>query len=299
MDTPLVSVCCLVYNHEPFLRECFEGFVMQKTTFPIEVLVHDDASTDHSADIIREYTEKYPDIFKPIYQTENQYSKGVDICGVYQFPRVCGKYIAMCEGDDYWTDPLKLQKQVDFLEENPDFSLCYHDRDVLRNNVLQKESVKPIKDVFEKNEIIDFFIPTQTVVFRNIDEIIPSKCMSLDIVIWMSLSRFGKTRYLDFCGAVYRIHDGGLWSGNSFIENYTRSIVARKACFWHMKGIDRKGLANIIGKWMVWRYEYYAKEKKYANLFWDFCIISFYSLWIGNMDNMRRCKWILKECNLL
>lgn len=122
----MVSVCCLVYNHEPFLRECFDGFVMQKTNFPIEILVHDDASTDHSADIIREYTSKYPHLFKPIYQTENQYSKGVPITAKYQFPRAKGKYIAMCEGDDYRTDPLKLQKQVDFMEKHNDYVLSFH-----------------------------------------------------------------------------------------------------------------------------------------------------------------------------
>lgn len=98
---PLVSICTLVYNHEPYLRECFEGFVMQKTNFAFEVLVHDDASTDNSAAIIREYTAKYPNIFKPIYQTENQYSKGVKVSATYQYPRAKGKYIAICEGDDY------------------------------------------------------------------------------------------------------------------------------------------------------------------------------------------------------
>ena len=91
---------------------------MQKTDFPFEILIHDDASTDGTADIIREYEAKYPDIIKPIYQTENQYSKGIKVSQVYQFPRAKGKYIALCEGDDYWTDPYKLQKQVDFRSES-------------------------------------------------------------------------------------------------------------------------------------------------------------------------------------
>jgi glycosyltransferase involved in cell wall biosynthesis len=98
---------------------------MQKTNFPIEVLVHYDASTDGTADIIREYEQKYPDIIKPVYQSENQYSKGVSISQIYNFPRARGKYIAFCEGDDYWIDPYKLQKQVDFLEENPKYGMCY------------------------------------------------------------------------------------------------------------------------------------------------------------------------------
>lgn len=124
-DNILVSVVCDVYNHEPYLRQCFDGFVMQKTNFKFEVLVHDDASTDKSAEIIIEYTNKYPDIFKPIIQKENQYSKGVGIWKTYQFPRVKGKYVAFCEGDDYWTDPLKLQSQVDCLEKDKTFSCCF------------------------------------------------------------------------------------------------------------------------------------------------------------------------------
>ena len=103
---PLVSICCLTYNHAPYIRDAIEGFLMQKTNFPVEILIHDDASTDGTADIIREYETRYPDIIKPIYQTENQYSKGVKISREYQFSRARGKYIALCEGDDYWTDKL-------------------------------------------------------------------------------------------------------------------------------------------------------------------------------------------------
>jgi len=109
-DDPIVSICCITYNHEKYIRDAIEGFLMQKTLFPIEILIHGDASTDKTADIIKEYEVKYPDIIKPIYQTENQFSKGVSISATYQFPRARGKYIAICEGDDYWTDPHKLQK---------------------------------------------------------------------------------------------------------------------------------------------------------------------------------------------
>ena len=124
MDKPLVSIVCTAYNHEPYIRDCLEGFVMQQTNFPFEVLINDDASTDHTADIIREYEAKYPDIIKPIYQTENQYSKGVRINITYCYPRAQGKYIALCEGDDFWCDPHKLQIQFDFMESHPDYSMC-------------------------------------------------------------------------------------------------------------------------------------------------------------------------------
>ena len=108
----MVSVICNVFNHEAYIRDALEGFVSQKTNFPFEVLIHDDASTDKSADIIHEYEAKYPNLIKPIYQTQNQYSRGGGITRKFQIPRVKGKYIAMCEGDDYWTDENKLQKQV-------------------------------------------------------------------------------------------------------------------------------------------------------------------------------------------
>lgn len=122
----MVSINCLTYNHEKYIRKCLDGFLMQKTNFKFEVLIHDDASTDHTADIIREYEKKYPDIIKPIYQKENQYSKGVKISFTYQYPRAKGKYIAVCEGDDFWTDELKLQKQFDALENNQDCWMCVH-----------------------------------------------------------------------------------------------------------------------------------------------------------------------------
>ena len=122
---PLVSIRCLVYNHEPYLRQCLDGFVMQQTTFPFEAIVHDDASTDGSAAIIREYAEKYPDIIKPIYETENQYRKGTigRIMDAAMHPN--SKYIALCEGDDYWTDPHKLQLQVDIMEADESIGLVH------------------------------------------------------------------------------------------------------------------------------------------------------------------------------
>ncbi len=122
----MVSVYCLAFNHEAYIRDALEGFVSQKTDFPYEVFVHDDASTDGTAAIIREYAEKHPQIIKPILQEENQYSKGIKIMHTHILPRMTGKYIAICEGDDYWCDPQKLQTQVDFLESHPDHSACVH-----------------------------------------------------------------------------------------------------------------------------------------------------------------------------
>ncbi|MBQ7573009.1 MAG: glycosyltransferase [Clostridia bacterium] len=125
-DDIMVSICCLAYNHEKYIRQALDSFLMQKTDFKYEILVHDDASTDKTTDIIREYEEKYPDIVKPIYQKDNQYSKGVKISPTYQYPRAKGKYIALCEGDDFWTDENKLQKQFDVMEKHMECSMCTH-----------------------------------------------------------------------------------------------------------------------------------------------------------------------------
>ncbi len=148
---PLVSIKCLVYNHEPYLRQCLDGFVMQKTDFPFEAIVHDDASTDGSAAIIREYAEKYPDIIKPIYETENQYSKRdgslARIMDAAMHPD--SKYVALCEGDDYWTDPNKLQMQVDALENNPGCTIAFS-----RVQVINKEGKELGQSIPGKPDLI-------------------------------------------------------------------------------------------------------------------------------------------------
>jgi len=130
----LVTVFCLAYNHEKYIRTTFEGFVKQKTSFKYKILVHDDASTDSTRDIISEYTEKYPDLFEVILQEENKYQKGIDIEDEYIFPAIDTKYVCVCEGDDYWNDPYKLQRQVDYMEKHPECSLCVHNTEKIFEN---------------------------------------------------------------------------------------------------------------------------------------------------------------------
>ena len=125
-DSIKVTAYCLAYNHEKYIRKTWEGSVNQKTNFGFQVIVHDDASTDNTANIIREYEKKYPDIIKPIYQKQNQHSKGVSIFKTFIYPQIKGKYIAICEGDDYWCDNSKIQKQFDYMEKHPECSLCVH-----------------------------------------------------------------------------------------------------------------------------------------------------------------------------
>lgn len=222
-STPLVSIRCTAYNHAKYIRQALDGFVMQQTTFKFEAIVHDDASTDGTADIIREYAEKYPDIIKPIFETENQYSKHDGSLGRIMDQACIGKYIAMCEGDDYWTDPLKLQKQVDFLEEHTDFSICYCQSKIL----LAQESriVDDFMSVGEPQETdVNFlisngnYIHTATVMIRKDDEISRMK-QSIgrlhigDYVQNILYAQKGKIWRIDECMSVYR-YGSGTWNSS-------------------------------------------------------------------------------------
>lgn len=126
----LVSVLCLAYNHEKYIAQTLESLVTQKTDFRYEVLVNDDASTDGTAAIIRDYAARYPDIIVPFYQEKNLFSQGTVIYDRVFYPVAKGKYFASIEGDDYWCDPEKLQRQVDFLEAHPEYTACVHNSTV-------------------------------------------------------------------------------------------------------------------------------------------------------------------------
>lgn len=124
--TPVVSIYCLVYNHEKFIEDTICGFLMQETDFPYEIVIHDDASTDGTKKILEKYEKRYPNILKIIYEKENQYSKGSNRIKDIMYPYLRGKYIAFCEGDDYWCDKEKLKKQYKYMVSHPECSLCCH-----------------------------------------------------------------------------------------------------------------------------------------------------------------------------
>ena len=121
-----VTIYCTAYNHEAYIRDALNSFLSQKTDFPFEVLVTDDASTDGTTAILREYQEKFPDVIRFFHQEENQFSRGINLYETVMYPNTRGRYVAYCEGDDYWTAPGKLQRQVDFLDTHPDYSACVH-----------------------------------------------------------------------------------------------------------------------------------------------------------------------------
>lgn len=222
-ELPLVSIQCLVYNHEPYLRQCLDGFVMQKTNFKLEAIVHDDVSTDGSVAIIREYAEKYPDIIKPIFETENQYSKHDGSLERIMHDACKGKYIALCEGDDYWIDPMKLQKQVDFMEGNLEHSLCitaYKEewgdiKFVNKHRYTSNVLISPMRDILLENGA---FFSTATMLFRASMYERPFWWNNLpigDIPTLIVLAHNGHVGYINEETTVYRRFVPGSWSTTS------------------------------------------------------------------------------------
>lgn len=206
-----LSICCLTYNHQDFIAKCLDGFLMQKTDFDFEILIHEDASTDKTASIIRSYQEKYPGRIDCVFQTENQFFK-INALTDILFKKAQGDYIAFCDGDDYWTDPYKLQKQVDFLDNNPDY--------VIHSGLIKR---------LEGDKLIDYSLPEEsyqeedfyfksplyacTVVFRNrlIDYALPKDVqfgdwlLFLDLTHQSGLKAFRSEEFL----SVYRSHNEG------------------------------------------------------------------------------------------
>lgn len=222
----LVSIQCLVYNHEPYLRQCLDGFVMQKTNFRFEAIVHDDVSTDGSVAIIREYAEKYPDIIKPIYETENQYSKRDGSLFKIMNAACKGKYIAMCEGDDYWIDPLKLQKQVDILESDDSVSMVYTSFKTVdsKGNLMRRPDYENYKkrsftgDVFYKLITSGNFIMTLTTCFRKEiyeNDVIKGYPVMLDYALFLGVSSTGKAVFLPEETGCYRYVGNSATNANS------------------------------------------------------------------------------------
>ena len=225
----LVTVRCLAYNHEPYIRQCLEGFVMQKTNFRFEAIVHDDASTDRTADIIREYAEKYPDIIKPIFETENQYSKRDGSLTRIMNAYTHGKYVAICEGDDYWIDPLKLQKQVDFLETHVEYSMCFHRCTEVFEGFERKKTFANLKsgDYTTLDILENWIVPTASVLYRKeqAPSILPVGIFFGDSFLFAFLAEKGRVYCLNDIMSVYRVNSGGVTANLSSISAIKRSLL--------------------------------------------------------------------------
>lgn len=216
---PLVSIFCLVYNHEDYIRECLDGILSQECAFRYEVVVHDDASTDSSASIIKEYQAKFPEVIRPIFQSENHYKK-IGFNGIIKLmnSHCSGRYAAFCEGDDYWIDPRKLQKQVDFLESHPDYSMCCSDARIKSPDGeldwcrYRRNCDAPLNDIINGG---GYFIPTPSLMFRrlilscNIPE-----CHVADYPLQIFCALKGKVYWFCEKQVVYRYKSESSWSKN-------------------------------------------------------------------------------------
>ena len=244
---PLVSICCITYNQESYICKTVEGFLLQKTTFPIEIIIHDDASTDRTAEIVKEYAIKSPDLILPIFQKENQWSKKEgSMSARFVFPHVRGKYIAMCEGDDYWTDPLKLQKQVDFLELHEDYGLV-HTNYMIHNEFSNNPDMISGAICFNgrvmEKLIINNFIATLTVCFRSsllssidFNEIKSNNFLMADYPTWLQIANLSKIHYIDEVTSIYRVMPESVSHSLSFkkTERFLLSVLQIQL-YYHKK----------------------------------------------------------------
>jgi glycosyltransferase involved in cell wall biosynthesis len=260
MNDILVSICCITYNHEKYIKDALDSFIMQKTNFNFEILIHDDASTDKTAEIIREYELRHPNLIKPIYQAENQYSKGVKV-GKFNIERAQGKYIAVCEGDDYWIDPYKLQKQVDYMSANPECLMCVHAS--YKVNV-GREIVGEIRP-YHENKVIPprdiimtsgNFIPTSSYFYKRDDlknrpyfcQISPVGDYALNL---LCISQ-GSIHYIDEFMSAYRINVPGSYLYRQRRSSDEARVKSRQ---------QRIRMLVEFNKYSNYRFDAYIKEK--------------------------------------
>ncbi len=225
-----VSINCVTYNHEKYIRDALDSFLSQKTNFEFEILVHDDASLDKTTKIIEKYQKKHPKIIKPIYQKSNQYSQGKRIFYEFNHKRAIGKYVAMCEGDDYWTDNYKLQKQFDYMENDTNCTICVHSVEIINNLTKRQNEIHPFKenskfnlsDYLKKN----LFLSTSSIFYRKKAFDNPPKFF-LDATVGdtplkMILLKHGHGYYLDEVMSTYRKNIKGSWSNIMKVEKNKR-----------------------------------------------------------------------------
>jgi glycosyltransferase involved in cell wall biosynthesis len=171
LGEPLVSIICIAYNHERHIHDAIKGFLIQQSDYPFEIIIHDDVSTDNTQSIIKSYQETYPKIIKSIIQKENQFSQDPNRVISIPLKEAKGKYVAICEGDDFWIEPLKLQRQVSYLESNTDFSMCIHNAVVynLYQGTQNLFNLKAIPETLSVKDVIlrSWFSPTASFLFRN------------------------------------------------------------------------------------------------------------------------------------
>lgn len=231
--SPKVSIICIAYNHEKYIEKTLQSFIMQQTNFNFEILVHDDASTDGTADIIRKYEEMYPDLIKPIYQSENQYSQNVEIVYQFNYKRAGGEYLAQSEGDDYWTDPLKLQKQYDYLNEHSEVSACIHPDKMINE---EGTTIVGYRKLYSSNKLMTVkealheqkTVPTNSIFMRNYftsDYVVPKWYFDSDVTdfpLVLYLATKGPIYYMNEVMSAYRVAAENSWTQRVMTDSEKR-----------------------------------------------------------------------------
>lgn len=280
---PVVSIICVTYNHSKYIREAVDGFIRQETNFPVEVIVHDDASTDGSIEIIREYAAKYPDIFCNITQKQNQWSQGLQNWhrvrnNLYHAAR--GEFIATCEGDDYWSSTGKLQRQVQLLEAYPEASASYHQVEII-NPAIERALVYPtdgsLKALGVNDVLKEIGAHTSSLMFRRkLLPCFPAWSAGLRMGDWplvLALATKGPILPIEGVHSAYRVHEHGAWSGAHHLsrlraieEFYSRVLdvfpseqvqalhALRKANLFSLFRAADHGNAPADARRYLWRY---------------------------------------------
>ena len=237
-NLPLVSVIMITYGHEKYIQKAIEGVFLQKTNFPIEFIIANDCSPDNTDELVKEIIKKSPPNIQVRY-TKHEANKGMNPNFIWAYQQALGKYVAVCEGDDYWTDENKLQKQVDFLEQNPDYSISCHNIFLLNGDTLSSESPYDKENTQETYTLNDLasrnLIPTLSVVFRYFDInfsdwYLSSPMGDYPLMLW--IAQKGKIKYFDEKMAVYR-QNVGVWSGKKI--NYENSFIMFDGLIEHFK----------------------------------------------------------------
>ncbi len=229
MKSVKVSIWCIAYNHEKYIRDTLDGFLSQKTDFEYEIIVHDDASADGTGEIIREYAKRCPDLIKPIIQEKNQAGSGnFQPVAAAMMAVTQGEYIAFCEGDDYWNDEKKLQRQADFLDSHREYGACVHNSRLMNMKTQEVSLINPAGSDYDLSleEILQYghvsYQLSSLMLRRNLAEIIFSDrrpeffdklpFMDLSIAVYLVLN--GKVRFLSDAMSSYRKYTKGSWSTN-------------------------------------------------------------------------------------
>lgn len=289
MNDEILTIYCLTYNHEKYIKNTLQGFVNQETKYKYKVIIHDDASTDDTKCIIQEFVKKYPDLFIPIYQSENQYSKGVHIFKQIIEPMIKTKYTAICEGDDYWCDKDKIDLQINYLEKNSACSLCVHNTEFIneKGELIGKKFNTLGKTInFETKDIItNFYFHTSSYMYRTeITKKMPKEFWNHgvgDYPLSLYLSLCGYIHYIDKVMSYYRVGSIGSWS-ERVLKDKNKAIIHNNDMIEMLKEIDK--YTNYKYKRLFRKKQYYyvynniVLEKKFWKIFLkkDLLFYSFY-----------------------